>query len=101
VNGRLFAGPDPVAVPALTPMPRLPDVPRPFWADATTLLGLRADRSGMESLVELDARALTERRAWNLYATTLVRLQPCFDPATRTLYAADLPAGRVTAWRVP
>lgn len=100
-NSRLFAGPDPVAVPGLNVGARLQDVQRPFWADATSVLALKADDTQLESLVQLDAKSLAVKKTQALFKTDGIRLQPTYDAATRRLYVADLPEGKVSVYAWP
>lgn len=79
----------------------LSDVSLVFHIDADKVLARSNDQQEMEAVLELDPRTLKVRNRWPLIHTLSMPQQLAFDPATSTVYAADLARATVAAYDWP
>ncbi len=101
-GGRLFVGPRVVEVPALVAGATLSGVGKVFWSDAERILAIAADdEREPERLLELDPTTFAVRATRPLVRTSMMRLNPTYDPASKRVYAADMAEARVLAWEWP
>ncbi len=101
-GGRLFVGPQVVRVPELVAGERLEGVGKVFWSDPKMLLAIVAgSEREPERLLELDPKTFAVRSTRPLVRTSMMRLNPTYDPVARRVYAADMAEARVLAWDWP